>query len=94
VTGVREGEFKPEVYEFLAEVKKYSRVPVAVGFGISSAGQIEKLRNHCDGVIVGSAIVREISNLENELRNRDSRSQALERLKEYLLSLTGRTMTI
>lgn len=33
------------------------RVPVAAGFGISSAAQVEQLAPHADGLIVGSAIV-------------------------------------
>jgi len=34
--------------------------PVCVGFGISSGAQIKQLGRACDGVIVGSAIVKEI----------------------------------
>ncbi len=32
--------------------------PVLAGFGIRSATQVDALRDHCDGVVVGSALVR------------------------------------
>jgi tryptophan synthase alpha chain len=39
-------------------VRAVSPVPVAVGFGISSAEQAAEVARHADGVVVGSAIVR------------------------------------
>lgn len=41
-------------------VKKYTQKPVCVGFGISHSQQVKKLSRVCDGVIVGSAIVKQI----------------------------------
>jgi tryptophan synthase alpha chain len=38
-------------------VRGASEVPVCAGFGIRGAEQIERLRAHVDGVIVGSALV-------------------------------------
>jgi tryptophan synthase alpha chain len=32
-------------------------VPVCAGFGIRSAEQVERLRGHVEGVVVGSALV-------------------------------------
>ena len=32
-------------------------VPVCAGFGIRSREQVERLRGHVDGVVVGSALV-------------------------------------
>lgn len=93
VTGVREGEFKQEVYDFLKEVKRFSSVPIAVGFGISSAEQIEQFRNYCDGVIIGSAIVREIEKYHDALLDPEKKLQALGQLKDFLSSLTGRKLT-
>ncbi|HEU5140036.1 MAG TPA: tryptophan synthase subunit alpha [Bacillales bacterium] len=93
VTGVRKGEFKPEVYDFLANVKQFSQVPVAVGFGISSSEQIERVRQYCDGVVVGSAIVREIGSRQAALLNPEKRSEALAEIRSFLLSLTGRSIT-
>lgn len=38
-------------------VKAVSPVPVCAGFGIRSAEQVERMRGHVDGVVVGSALV-------------------------------------
>ena len=45
----------------LAFIKSVSRKPVAVGFGISNPGEASEVAKLADGVIVGSAIVRLIS---------------------------------
>lgn len=59
VTGVR-SSFHQGIDEFLDTVRKAAKVPICVGFGISSRQQAEQLAEHCDGVIVGSAIVRKV----------------------------------
>ena len=46
-----------EVMEYLDRVRAAAGVPVCAGFGIRSREQIEALRGHVDGVIVGSALV-------------------------------------
>ncbi len=45
----------------LRAVKKLSKLPVAVGFGISSPGQVAEAARLADGVVVGSAIVDHIA---------------------------------
>ena len=42
-------------------VRKYSKVPCAVGFGISRPEQAKKMAAVSDGCIVGSAIVKIIA---------------------------------
>ena len=46
-----------EVMHYLDRVRAQSRVPVCAGFGIRSREQVRALRNHVDGVIIGSALV-------------------------------------
>ncbi len=46
-----------EVTHYLGEVSAASRLPVCAGFGIRSHEQVEQLRGHVAGVIVGSALV-------------------------------------
>jgi tryptophan synthase alpha chain len=57
VTGMR-SEFSTDFDEFFGNIKQYSKTPACVGFGISNAEQAEKMSQYCDGVIVGSAIVK------------------------------------
>lgn len=44
--------------QMLREVKNMSELPVAVGFGVSTAKQAAALADYADGVIVGSALVK------------------------------------
>lgn len=57
VTGVR-SEIKTDLASIMASVRKYAKVPAAIGFGISNPEQAKKMSELSDGVIVGSAIVR------------------------------------
>lgn len=57
VTGVRSG-YTTDFEDFFGTIKKYAKCPCAVGFGISGPKQAKKMSGYCDGVIVGSAIVR------------------------------------
>lgn len=55
-TGVRDTH-EEDLSTYLATLKKYSKVPVLAGFGVSNATQAHEMSAHCDGVIVGSKIV-------------------------------------
>jgi tryptophan synthase alpha chain len=46
-----------DVVHYLDRVRALSEVPVCAGFGIRSRAQVERLRGHVDGVVVGSALV-------------------------------------
>jgi tryptophan synthase alpha chain len=45
------------VLTYLDAVRACSRLPVCAGFGIRSREQVERLRGHVDGVVVGSALM-------------------------------------
>ena len=57
VTGTR-SSFNTDFDEFFGTIKKYAKCPCAVGFGISNPEQAAKMASYCDGVIVGSAVVK------------------------------------
>jgi tryptophan synthase alpha chain len=46
-----------EVIRYLDAVRSVAALPVCAGFGIRTREQVERLRGHVDGVIVGSALV-------------------------------------
>ncbi len=79
LTGVT-GERKRASYPFKGDVlriRRSSRVPLCVGFGISTPAQARAISRFADGVIVGSAIVRDLaehsrSGLSNASRRRIS----------------------
>jgi len=60
VTGARK-ELDPALLERLAEIRKKVKKPLAVGFGISEHAHYRALRERCDAIVVGSAIVRAIA---------------------------------
>ncbi len=60
VTGAR-AELPGDLPELAARVKKeVRRLPVAIGFGISTPGQVASAARLADGVVVGSALVRAV----------------------------------
>lgn len=58
-TGVRKSLSK-EVLQKVRQIKKISKKPVCVGFGVSTPKQAKLVAAYADGVIVGSAIVKVI----------------------------------
>ena len=60
VTGTR-SEIKTDLGEIIDTVRTVTDVPAAVGFGINTPEQAEKIGKVADGVIVGSAIVKIIA---------------------------------
>lgn len=59
VTGMR-NEFTTNFDDFFKKIKTYSKIPCALGFGISTPEQVKDIKQYCDGVIVGSAIVKQV----------------------------------
>ena len=59
VTGARE-DLDSELAANVRATRKVSKLPVAVGFGISSPEQVAQVAALADGVVVGSAIVSRI----------------------------------
>lgn len=66
VTGMKDGFYK-EVDEFLSLVRQYTNLPIAVGFGISTKEDIKRFSGLVDGVIVGSAIVKKVSDSKGNI---------------------------
>lgn len=48
----------PEVAERIGLIRRHSTLPIAVGFGISTAAHVAEVTRHADAAIVGSALVR------------------------------------
>ena len=62
VTGERDG-VDESVVDMVRAIQDCSKVPVAVGFGISTPEQATEIGGYAEGVVVGSAIVRMIGEL-------------------------------
>jgi tryptophan synthase alpha chain len=65
VTGVRQ-QVANNIPEAVARIRQHTKLPVAVGFGISTREQVRQVARCADGVVVGSALVNVIrDNLAN-----------------------------
>ncbi|TYR82596.1 tryptophan synthase subunit alpha [Priestia megaterium] len=88
VTGVR-STLPADIDEFLQEVKASTSIPVAVGFGISTSAQVNMLKEHSDGIVIGSAIVHKIGELQHVLLKDETRAQGINEFEEYVASIVS-----
>lgn len=88
VTGTREN-FAAELEQTIAELKSTSSVPVLAGFGISTKEHVRYFQSIADGVIVGSALVRFISERAEELQQEKQKEKALEEISSFIKELTS-----
>jgi tryptophan synthase alpha chain len=67
ITGITGAKLSLEkmMKKTLLSIKKKTKKPVAVGFGISTAREAATVSKLADGVIVGSAIVKLIAQRKN-----------------------------
>lgn len=67
ITGVT-GTAQPKIDDIareVAKIRKLTKMPIAVGFGISSATQAKAIGTLADGVVIGSAVVKLIDENRN-----------------------------
>jgi tryptophan synthase alpha chain len=55
----------PDLTERMQAIRSVTNLPLAVGFGISTASQVAKVHTFADAAIVGSALVRRIEQASN-----------------------------
>src|SRR4029078_658098 len=59
ITGERK-QLPPDVGANVAALRQVSKVPICVGFGISTPEQVREVTSVADGAIVGSAVIRKV----------------------------------
>lgn len=59
VTGQRKS-LDTDLNKFLNQIREYTDLPLALGFGIGTAEMIRQTKDLCDGLIVGSGIIQMI----------------------------------
>jgi len=80
VTGTRE-EVAVDARELVRRLRRFTRLPIAVGFGISTPAHFAEVGEFADAVVVGSAIVQAIE--------RAGRERAPQAVAELIASLLG-----
>jgi len=83
-TGVTGGRQKlaDDAKKLVRRLRRVTKLPIAVGFGISNAEQFAEVGEFADAVVVGSAIVETIEK---------SRGREAEAVGEFVERLTGRS---
>ncbi|MCO6453087.1 MAG: tryptophan synthase subunit alpha [Caldilineales bacterium] len=70
VTGAR-ADLPPGLTDFVARVRAHTGLPLAVGFGISTPAHAAAVAEIADGVVVGSALVRQAGGEQPRARVRE-----------------------
>jgi len=78
VTGAKHLDIA-EVAAKLAQVRRHTGLPIGVGFGITDAQSAAQVGEYADAVVVGSALVRRIEELQDQP----------ERMQEEIVSVLG-----
>jgi len=79
VTGARQ-QLPEDAQKLVRRLRKFTKLPIAVGFGISSAEQFAAVGKYADAGVVGSAIVETIE------KNRGREAEAVGEFVRALLS--------
>ena len=80
VTGVQD-QTSQTAADLVSRAKRYTKIPIAVGFGISTDKQIRDVWQYADAAVVGSAIVSEVE-----------KNLASDRLPERIGEFVGRLL--
>ena len=81
ITGITGANYKsntnlePEI----KNLKKLTKLPIAVGFGIKSRKDVNKLSKNADAVVVGSSIIKRVEDAQKKKYNK-------RKLVNYVLS--------
>jgi len=81
VTGTREG-LSEEVESFLKDLRSVTDLPLALGFGLSTASQVMKIMDKCDGIIMGSKLL-------DIILKADNLDKGLEELERFVNGIIG-----
>ncbi|HEV2022056.1 MAG TPA: tryptophan synthase subunit alpha [Terriglobales bacterium] len=81
VTGARK-QLSTDARTLVRRLRKFTKLPIAVGFGISTAEQFAETGKFADAVVVGSALV--------ELVERSSRGEAARVVGEFISRLRAK----
>jgi len=87
LTGERK-ELPVELPQRLDRLRQVTDLPLAVGFGVSSADQVRQVVQTADAAIVGSAIMRRIAAFRDEQPSGD-RGQLTEEIGRFVGELAG-----
>lgn len=86
LTGITGAKLKDigDVEQNVARIRRVSKVPISVGFGVATPEDAQRIARVADGVIVGSALVKRVAELPHN-------PGAMERIADFVRSLKTAT---
>ena len=83
ITGTKKPSIE-SVKRSVKSIKKYTKLPILVGFGIDSYTQIKQLNEFSEGCVVGSAIIKII---EESKTQKITDQKILTNISKFLIKL-------
>jgi tryptophan synthase alpha chain len=77
ITGIRD-KIQTDLKTLVEKIKKHTKTPVAIGFGIKTREQVQEFTKYADGTVVGTAIVKIIA---------DNGKNSDEKIKEFVKNI-------
>ena len=68
ITGER-ADISATALPLIERMRKHTSLPLAMGFGVSTPEHVAALKGHCEAVVIGSAIVRQIERDPSKLES-------------------------
>lgn len=81
ITGMQQ-TLSDTVVPLVSRIKKFSSLPVAVGFGISTSKHVKEVCQYADGAVVGSRIVSEIEACSDQTKLVETIGNLIEELAD------------
>lgn len=72
---------------YVSNIRKYTKLPVAVGFGIKTPQNARDVAKYCDAVVVGSAIVEKIGDYANQYSSKSSAATLYQEVYDFVKSV-------
>ena len=82
VTGTRQ-ELATDARRLVTRLRRYTKLPIAVGFGISTAEHVREVAQFADAAVVGSAIVHAIETSASQGRARQAVAELIKQLSAF-----------
>lgn len=85
VTGTK-GDNESDIKGYMDIVSRYTDLPRALGFGIDGAKMASQYKDFCDGIIVGSSLIKKISMGKDYQESIENAERFISETKEVLIN--------
>lgn len=84
-----QAEIPPHILNYIQNLKENLTLPRYVGFGIQAPEQVAKLSEVCEGVVVGSALVKKFAQIDALNLPEDEKVKREQEVYQWITSLRG-----